>query len=67
MKIVEWVNKLEELKFEVSRGEVHTPVSFSLSFRQDKIGNSIPAEKAIASSPEKNNEFIKVPKVFGKK
>lgn len=67
LKIVEWVTKLEELKIEVSKGEVYSPVSFSLPFRQDKILESLPSEEALANSPEKDNEFIKVPKVIEEK
>jgi len=44
IKIVEWVDKLEELKFDVSKGEVYSPVSFSLPFRSDEILSSFTAE-----------------------
>lgn len=67
IKIVEWVTKLEELKIEVTRGEVYSPVSFSLPFRQDKILESLPSGEALANSPERSNEFIKVPKVIEEK
>lgn len=67
LEIVEWVAKLEEMKIDVSKKNVYSPVSFSLPFRQDKIQPSFPPAKALASSPEKTKEFIKVPKVIEEK
>jgi aspartyl-tRNA(Asn)/glutamyl-tRNA(Gln) amidotransferase subunit C len=67
IKIVKWVNKLEELKFDISREEPCAPVSFSLPFRKDEIKPSLPTEEALANSPEKGEEFIKVPKVIEEK
>jgi len=67
VKIVEWVNKLEELKLDVSKGEVYSPVSFSLPLREDEIQPSIRAEQALANSPETGDKFIKVPKVIEEK
>ena len=64
IKIVKWVDKLEELELDVSKGEVYSPVSFSLPFRKDEIHPSFPTEQATANSPEKNEEFMKVPKVI---
>jgi len=64
IKIIDWVNKLEELKIDISRGEVYSPLTFSLPWREDKIQTSLPQEKALANSPEKSQEFIKVPKVI---
>ena len=67
IKIVEWVDKLEGLELDLSRSEVYSPVPFSLPFRKDKILPSFPTEQATANSPEKTEEFIKVPKVIEEK
>jgi aspartyl-tRNA(Asn)/glutamyl-tRNA(Gln) amidotransferase subunit C len=67
IKIIKWVNKLEELKFDVSRGELYSSVSFFLPFRQDKRQPSFSIEEALGNSPEKNGGFIKVPKVIEEK
>jgi aspartyl-tRNA(Asn)/glutamyl-tRNA(Gln) amidotransferase subunit C len=67
IKIIKWVNKLEELKIDVTKGELYSSVSFSLPFRKDKIKRSLPAEEALANSPEKSKGFIKVPKVIEEK
>ncbi len=66
-KILEWVNKLEELELDVTKGEIYSPVSFSLPFRDDEILPSVPTEEALANSPETDGKFIKVPKVIGEK
>ena len=67
INIVKWVDKLEELEFDVSKGEVYSLISFSLPFRKDKIQPSFPAIKALANSPENSDGFIKVPKVIEEK
>lgn len=46
IKIVEWMDKLEELELDVSKSEAHSPVSFSLPFREDETRPSFPAEPA---------------------
>ena len=67
IKIVKWVDKLEELELDVSKGEVYSPVSFSLPFRKDETKPSFPTKQATANSPERTEEFIKVPKVIEEK
>ncbi len=64
IKIIEWINKLEELKIDISRGEVYSSLAFPLPWREDKVQTSLPQEKALANSPEKSQEFVKVPKVI---
>ena len=46
IKIVEWVEKLEELELDLSKGEVYSAVSFSIPFREDEIRPSFPNEPA---------------------
>lgn len=67
IKIVEWVGKLEGLELDVSKGEVYSPVSFPLPFRQDMMQPSFSTAEALDNSPEKSAEFIKVPKVIEEK
>jgi len=67
IKIVEWVTKLEELKFDVTLNEIYSSVSFPLPFRSDEVLNSLSTELALSNSPEKNREFIRVPKVIEEK
>ncbi len=66
-KIVEWVNKLEELELELTKGEVYSPVPFPIPLREDKIQPSLSSEEALANSPEIDGKFIKVPKVIEEK
>jgi len=67
IRIVKWINKLEELKIDVKKGELYSFFSFTLPFRKDKIKRSLPAEEALANSPEKSKGFIKAPKVIEEK
>jgi len=46
IKIVEWVEKLEELELDFSKGEVYSAVSFCIPFREDEIRSSFPTEPA---------------------
>ncbi len=45
-KIVEWVEKLEELELDFSKGEVYSAVSFYIPFREDETRSSFPTEPA---------------------
>ena len=47
IKIVEWVDKLEELELDLSKGEAHSPVPFPVPFREDETRPSFPAGRAI--------------------
>lgn len=67
IEIIKWVNKLEKLEFDVSRGELYSFVSFFLPFRQDKRQPSFSIEEALGNSPERAGGFIKVPKVIEEK
>ena len=46
IKIVEWVGGQEELELDLSKGEVHSPVPFSLPFREDETKSFFPTEPA---------------------
>ncbi len=43
---MEWVKKLEELELDLSKGEVHSAVSFSIPFGEDETRPSFPNEPA---------------------
>jgi Asp-tRNA(Asn)/Glu-tRNA(Gln) amidotransferase C subunit len=45
-KIVEWVDKLEELELNLSKEEVYSPVSFSHISREDETKPSFTTEPA---------------------
>jgi len=64
IKIIEWVNKLEELKFDISREEVYSPLASSLPLRKDEVQSSLGVDKALANSPEKSRGYVKVPRVI---
>ncbi len=66
-KIVEWVNRLEELDINASGGEVYSTVSFSAPFRKDDVQPSLLEEDVLTNAPEKAHKFIKVPKVIEEK
>lgn len=61
-KIVEWVSQLAEL--ETGTEEMYTPVNFNLRMEEDKVAPSLSQEEVMAMAPEKEGDFIKVPKVL---
>ncbi|MFQ6084464.1 MAG: Asp-tRNA(Asn)/Glu-tRNA(Gln) amidotransferase subunit GatC [Candidatus Aminicenantia bacterium] len=63
-KIVNWVNKLEELKLEVNTEETHLTINTSIPLRSDEPTRSFSPKEAIANSSESEKNFIKVPKVI---
>jgi aspartyl/glutamyl-tRNA(Asn/Gln) amidotransferase C subunit len=63
-EIVAWVDKLSELELGEGEDEISSPVFFSLPFRSDDIKDSFSVDLALANSPEKSRDFIKVPKVI---
>lgn len=67
IKIVQWVDKLEELHIDISKGEMFSPVPFPLPLRKDEILASFSSDVALANSPEKKGNFIKVPQVIKEK
>jgi len=61
-KIVEWVSQLARL--ETGTEERYSPVSFNLRVEEDQVQPSLPQEEVLAMAPEKEGDFIKVPKVL---
>ncbi|MCP2519291.1 Asp-tRNA(Asn)/Glu-tRNA(Gln) amidotransferase subunit GatC [SCandidatus Aminicenantes bacterium Aminicenantia_JdfR_composite] len=62
-KIIEWVNKLEELKIDVNE-EKAFGIDSILPLRKDKPEISLSLEDVLSMFPEKERNFLKVPKVI---
>ncbi len=64
-KIVAWVGQLKELPLSESLPELE--VERRLALRPDKVEPSFPLKVVLESAPEKDDCFIKVPKVIEEK
>jgi len=62
-RIVEWINKLEELKIDTNEEKAFGIDTF-LPLRKDSPENSLPLKDVLSMFPEKNGNFLKVPKVI---
>jgi len=61
-KIIDWVGKLSSLK--TGEEEKYSPVDFSLRLEADQVGQSLAQSEVMAMAPEKEGDFLKVPKVL---
>lgn len=61
-KIIGWVGQLVSLK--TDEEEKYTPIDFSLRLDEDEIEKSLSQEEVLAMAPEKDGDFLKVPKVL---
>lgn len=62
-KMVDWVDKLSELDTE--NVEPLTSMSYELNvFREDKVGEHLPINRALKNAPAHDDHFFKVPKVI---
>lgn len=61
-KIIGWVGQLASLK--TDEEEKYTPIDFSLRLDEDEIEKSLSQEEVLAMAPEKDGDFLKVPKVL---
>ncbi|MCX7974304.1 MAG: Asp-tRNA(Asn)/Glu-tRNA(Gln) amidotransferase subunit GatC [Candidatus Aminicenantes bacterium] len=61
-EIVAWVGKLKELELAVVPKEAEEELKLAL--RPDKVESSIPLNLVLQAAPEKDDFFIKVPKVI---
>ncbi|MDH5604021.1 MAG: Asp-tRNA(Asn)/Glu-tRNA(Gln) amidotransferase subunit GatC [Cyclobacteriaceae bacterium] len=62
-KIIEWVEKLEEL----DTNEVEPLMSMSQEFnalRNDDTGTHLEKEKALSNAPSRDKDYFRVPKVI---
>ncbi len=64
-KIIDWVGQLSSL---VTEGEEkYTRLDFSLRLEEDRVEPSLPQAEVLAMAPEKEGDFVKVPRVFREK
>lgn len=61
-KIIEWVGLLSSL--ETEEEEKYTPVDFSLRLDEDHPRESLSQSEVLGMSPDKEGDFMKVPKVL---
>ncbi|MDD8020602.1 MAG: Asp-tRNA(Asn)/Glu-tRNA(Gln) amidotransferase subunit GatC [Acidobacteriota bacterium] len=61
-KIIDWVGQLSCL--ETDQEEKFTPVNFSLRLEADQPEESLPPAEVLALAPDKEGDFIKVPRVL---
>lgn len=64
-EIVAWVGKLKEVNLEAFRAELVT--ERRLNLRPDRVEASFPLKIVLEAAPEKDEAFIKVPKVIEEK
>ncbi len=64
IKIVKWVEKLEELELDLSKGEVHSAVSFSIPFGEDETRPSFPNEPAFLIGDKEDPVAIYLSNMF---
>jgi len=61
-KIIDWVGELSCL--ETDQAEKFTPVNFNLRLEADQPEKSLPPAEVLALAPDKEADFIKVPRVL---
>lgn len=61
-KIIDWVGQLSLL--ETGEEEKFAPVNFTLRLEADEPENPLPQSEVLAMAPDKEGDFIKVPKVL---
>lgn len=64
-KIIDWVGQLSSLSAEEE--EKYAQVDFPLRLDEDKVCLSLAREEALAMAPEKQGDFVKVPRVLPEK
>ncbi|MCX8161018.1 MAG: Asp-tRNA(Asn)/Glu-tRNA(Gln) amidotransferase subunit GatC [Candidatus Saccharicenans sp.] len=64
-KIIDWVGRLSSLATEEE--EKYTQVDFTLRLEDDEVHPSLPQAEVLAMAPDKQGDFVKVPRVFREK
>ncbi|RFT16970.1 MAG: Aspartyl-tRNA(Asn) amidotransferase subunit C [Candidatus Saccharicenans subterraneus] len=64
-KIIDWVGQLSSLA--TGEEEKYHQVDFSLRLEEDEVQPSLPQDEVLAMAPEKQGDFVKVPRVFREK
>lgn len=62
--VLAYIDKLAELDVEGVEPMAH-PTSMTNKLRDDVVGEPLPVDKALATAPEADPPFFKVPKVLG--
>jgi len=62
-KIIEYTEKLNELDTSCVEPTAHI-LSMNNIFREDKLRNSLPPDKALQNAPDREGIFYKVPKII---
>lgn len=64
-KIIDWVGRLSSLA--TGEEEKYHQVDFSLRLEEEEVQPSLPQDEVLAMAPEKQGDFVKVPRVFREK
>lgn len=62
--IVAYMDKLQQLDTDGVEPMAHA-LAISNVLGEDRVGQSLPPEKALANAPQRDGDFYKVPKVIG--
>ncbi|MBM7854274.1 aspartyl-tRNA(Asn)/glutamyl-tRNA(Gln) amidotransferase subunit C [Desulfohalotomaculum tongense] len=61
--ILKYAHKLQQLNTEDVTPTAHV-LPIKNVFREDQVGDHLPNEKALANAPDKEGNYIKVPKIM---
>ncbi|MCK4248259.1 MAG: Asp-tRNA(Asn)/Glu-tRNA(Gln) amidotransferase subunit GatC [Candidatus Omnitrophica bacterium] len=62
-RILEYINKLNEVDTSGVEPTTHV-LPLKNVYREDKVQDSLPVDKALQNAPEKEGDFFKVPQVI---
>ncbi|MBO8137189.1 MAG: Asp-tRNA(Asn)/Glu-tRNA(Gln) amidotransferase subunit GatC [Desulfotomaculum sp.] len=61
--ILKYAQKLQQLDTDAVEPTAHV-LPIKNVFREDEVGDHLPNDKALANAPEKEGNYIKVPKIM---
>jgi len=64
-KIIDWVGQLSSLA--TGEEEKYSPVDFTLRLQEDEVQPSLAQAEVLAMAPDKEGDFVKVPRVLREK
>ena len=62
-KILEWMNKLNEVNTEGVEPLIHMSSELTV-LREDQVSNELDHERALKNAPNKDSNYFRVPKVI---
>ena len=65
-KILSYIDKLNEIDTEGVEPLIHISDEYNI-LREDAVEETISQEEALKNAPDKNSDYIKIPKVLDKK